>query len=97
MKIGDEVYVHGYIDEVRKDVVIIRNEGGYFGTVADEIINSTKNVTNDSSALITVSDRATLDSQMQDLIKRIADFYFDGEIDCAVDYIKLMGECIGIN
>lgn len=36
MKIGDEVYVHGYVDEMRKDVVIIRNDGGYFGTVADE-------------------------------------------------------------
>lgn len=28
MKIGDEVYVHGYIDEIRKDTIIIRNEGG---------------------------------------------------------------------
>ena len=36
MKIGDEVYVHGYVDEIRNDVVIIRNNGGYFGTVADE-------------------------------------------------------------
>ena len=36
MKIGDEVYVHGYVDEIRKDVIIIRNDGGYFGTVADE-------------------------------------------------------------
>ena len=39
MKIGDEVYVHGYVDEIRKDCVIIRNEGGYFGTVEDEIIS----------------------------------------------------------
>ena len=31
-RIGDEVYIHGYIDEIRNDVVIIRNEGGYFGT-----------------------------------------------------------------
>ena len=38
MKIGDEVYVHGYVDEIRKDVVIIRNEGGYFGTDASEVI-----------------------------------------------------------
>ena len=37
MKIGDEVYVHGYVDEIRNDVVIIRNEGGYFGTVPSEI------------------------------------------------------------
>lgn len=40
MKIGDEVYVHGYVDEIRKDAVIIKNEGGYFGTVADEIMPS---------------------------------------------------------
>ena len=39
MKIGDEVLIHGYIDEIRKDVVIIRNEGGYFGTVKSEILN----------------------------------------------------------
>ena len=38
MKIGDEVAVHGYIDEIRKDVVIIRNDGGYFGTVRKEIV-----------------------------------------------------------
>lgn len=39
MKIGDEVYVHGYVDEIRKDVVVIRNEGGYFGTVPGEVAN----------------------------------------------------------
>ena len=38
MRIGDEVYIHGYVDEIRKDTVIIRNDGGYFGTVANEII-----------------------------------------------------------
>ena len=38
MKIGDEVYIHGYIDEIRKDTVIIQNKGGYFGTVEEEII-----------------------------------------------------------
>ena len=40
MKIGDKVFVHGYVDEIRKDTVIIRNKGGYFGTVPDEIIGS---------------------------------------------------------
>lgn len=39
MKIGDEVHVHGYVDEIRKDVIIIRNDGGYFGTVESEIVN----------------------------------------------------------
>lgn len=38
MKIGERVYVQGYIDEIRKDVVIIRNDGGYFGTAKSEIV-----------------------------------------------------------
>ena len=38
MKIGDRVFVHGYVDEIRKDMVIIRNNGGYFGTIPSEII-----------------------------------------------------------
>lgn len=37
MKIGDEVYIHGFVDEIRKDCVIVKNEGGYFGTVPDEV------------------------------------------------------------
>ena len=37
MKIGDEVFVHGYIDEIRNDTIIIRNVGGYFGTSRDEV------------------------------------------------------------
>lgn len=37
MKIGDEIYVHGFIDEIRKDIIIIHNEGGYFGTIPEEI------------------------------------------------------------
>lgn len=40
MKIGDEVYVHGSIDEIRKNTVIISNDGGYFGTVSSEIIEA---------------------------------------------------------
>lgn len=38
MKIGDRCFVHGYIDEIRKDIVIIRNNGGYFGTVPSEVV-----------------------------------------------------------
>lgn len=43
MKIGDEVMVHGYVDEIRYDdtkrvsTIIIRNDGGYFGTVESEV------------------------------------------------------------
>ena len=39
MKIGDEVVVRGYVDEIRNDVVIIRNDGGYFGTEPDEVMS----------------------------------------------------------
>ena len=42
MKIGDRVYVHGHVDEIRKDTVIIRNDGGYFGTVKSEIVEAQK-------------------------------------------------------
>lgn len=42
MKIGDRVYVNGYVDEIRKDTVIIRNEGGYFGTAKNEIVEAQK-------------------------------------------------------
>ncbi|MBR2844664.1 MAG: hypothetical protein IKF00_05575 [Solobacterium sp.] len=42
MKIGDRVYVHGFVDEIRKDCVIIHNDGGYFGTVKSEIVEAQK-------------------------------------------------------
>ena len=42
MKIGDRVYVHGHVDEIRKDTVIVRNEGGYFRTVQSEILVATE-------------------------------------------------------
>ena len=42
MKIGDRVYVHGHVDEIRKDCVIIHNDGGYFGTVKSEIVEAQK-------------------------------------------------------
>ena len=38
MKIGDEVYIHGYIDEIRNNTIIIKNNGGYFGTIKNEIV-----------------------------------------------------------
>ena len=40
MKIGDRVFVRGYVDEIRKDTVIIRNDGGYFGTIPSEVTPS---------------------------------------------------------
>ena len=47
LKIGQEVLIHGYVDEIRKDTVIIRNEGGYFGTVEYEITDIEMSNTND--------------------------------------------------
>jgi hypothetical protein len=40
MKIGDRCFVHGYVDEIRKDTVIVRNDGGYFGTTWNEVTPS---------------------------------------------------------
>lgn len=37
LKIGQEVLIHGYVDEIRKDTIIIQNDGGYFGTVEWEV------------------------------------------------------------
>ncbi len=53
VKIGEEVYIHGYIDKIRKDIVIIRNEGGYFGTVSSEI----NTLEQESNKWIPVSER----------------------------------------
>jgi len=44
MKIGDRVFIHGYVDEIRKETVIIRNKGGYFGTDKSEVIVSAKDL-----------------------------------------------------
>ena len=46
MKIGDRVLINGVIDEIRRDVVIIRNEGGYFGTIESEIAASVEELYN---------------------------------------------------
>ena len=58
MKIGDEVYIHGYVDEIRQNVVIIRNDGGYFGTVEEEIKNKSEIPTSCGDA---ISRQAVLD------------------------------------
>lgn len=43
IRLNDEVYVHGYVDEIRRDMVIVRNEGGYFGTVLIEVMPDVAN------------------------------------------------------
>jgi hypothetical protein len=47
LKIGQEVLIHGYVDEIRKDTVIIQNDGGYFGTVEHEITDIEASDTNE--------------------------------------------------
>lgn len=54
MKIGDRVFVHGYVDEIRKDVVIIRNKGGYFGTDKSELFTIDFNVDRDRYKEVTL-------------------------------------------
>ena len=38
MKIGDRCFVHGYVEKKKKNTIIIRNNGGYFGTDPGEVI-----------------------------------------------------------
>ena len=67
MKIGDEIYVHGYVDEIRDNTIIIRNEGGYFGTAKEEV-KSKENLDDryriifdlNKYALVVDGDRASL-------------------------------------
>lgn len=42
MKIGDRIFVHGVVDEIRGDNIIIHNEGGYFGTIQGEVEEQSK-------------------------------------------------------
>lgn len=42
MKIGDEIYVHGYVNEIRGDCVIVENKGGCFGTRMSEVSSVTE-------------------------------------------------------
>ena len=62
MHIGDEVFVHGYIDEIRKDTIIIRNVGGYFGTSRDEVFYYEEGLDDRSQ-----SDRAELFGKTEQL------------------------------
>lgn len=67
MKIGDSVLIRGTIDEIRRDTVIIKNEGGYFGTAPEEIIDK--------------CDELCEDAISRAEVKKIVDFYkeqFDG-------------------
>jgi hypothetical protein len=76
LKIGQEVLIHGYIDEIRKDTVIIRNEGGYFGTVQEEISVNPQEPCDDA---------ASRDFQIGDEVRIIgSDTIYD---DCDVGWV----------
>ena len=57
MKIGEEAYVHGYIDEIRNGVIIIRNKGGYFGTEQEEVFPSAQPERKKGKWIITKTER----------------------------------------
>ena len=61
LKIGQEVLIHGYVDEIRKDTIIIQNEGGYFGTVECEVTDIEMLDTNEVLDKI----RAEIDKQIK--------------------------------
>ena len=81
MKIGDTVYVHGHVDEIRKDVVIIKNDGGYFGTVKSEIVEGTEKY------------EAWLKDKIYSLMK---DYYFDHKNDRDDSWQGGFGECMNL-
>ena len=64
MHIGDEVFVHGYIDEIRNDTIIIRNVGGYFGTSRDEVFYYEKN------GYGTMNEADTLQTEVREICDR---------------------------
>lgn len=69
MKIGDRVYVHGFVDEIRKDCVIIRNDGGYFGTVKSEIVEAQK--TEDIVSVIRCKDCKFFELNHFDIVSNV--------------------------
>ena len=71
LKIGQEVLIHGYVDEIRKDTVIIRNEGGYFGTVECEVKDIEMSDTNDVLDKIMTEITMLLDFNRLNVIKII--------------------------
>lgn len=43
MKIGDEVIIHGFIDDIRNNTIIIRNDGCCFKIVKSEVYRIERN------------------------------------------------------
>lgn len=79
MKIGDEVYIHGYIDEIRNDMVIIRNDGGYFATVRHEIKPNDEDVGRTCYKIYVMAERSRFPNTYYD--------YFCDQLSC-LEYWK---------
>ena len=100
MRIGDRCFVHGYVDEIRKDTIIIRNKGGYFGTNPCEVIvvNDTEHTNwiscseklpdNDESVLATTAwGDVTIAERLDDTHWYIHEGYTNATIDDVVAWM----------
>ena len=74
MKIGDEIYVHGYVDEIREDAIIVRNAGGYFGTARSEIRPNDEDVGKTCYKIYVIAERRRFPNTYYD--------YFCDTVDC---------------
>ena len=83
MTLGDRVYVLGYIDEIRKDVVIIRNSSGYFGTEKHNVF-----------VIEGVKER-----EAKNKLVRCKDcaYYLHGACDNNDIYMNMTGDLIGVH
>lgn len=80
MQIGDEVYIHGYVDEIRSDAVIIRNEGGYFATVRSEIKPNDEDVGKTCYKIYVIAERPRFPNTYYD--------YFCDTVSCLEHWKK---------
>lgn len=95
MKIGDEVYVHGYVDEIRNDVVIIRNDGGYFGTVPSEMFYYEED--RNGYGTLNEADTPLTDAEITELAKEIVHKMIDDAViaeDAYPDLRQRMHEAV---
>ena len=75
MTIGEEVLIHGYIDEIRKDIVIIRNEGGYFGTVTEEIRSRSENPNTCEDAISREAAIRAIEALQRPIMREESNYY----------------------
>ena len=93
MKIGDRIFVRGYIDEIRKDTVIVRNDGGYFGTIPSEVITGEL----PSAQPERTGQKMTNAEAIETLIANYPDACFEQlreAVDAAIEALKAQPETI---